>query len=315
MVAQIKRVKRKCLDGWIPVLVLAVLTCACSSEQKQVTISYKLPAELTLEAHALRGPEGDLYIVGTTNFPSGMKMWLYVGDGHLLLCDSCIDKNLADGDVRIHDSKFESRAIWEEIRNPYFTSKIARLPDGPKLKFRRRPVPGGRYKVRFTALFNSGWQSPDVVSILGGEGGKRLHGKMVKSLNSDVIDSSKELDYTVVVEVPPLTPETKAISLVKSSVLTVPGLGRSATDVEANIDLFISSTSVLAKSFHGETAKGMRPAKGWLARTKNGNTIEVIFDFMDGDAPKQAIWTVALDTSVVKYVNEDAKTLSWTPDS
>jgi hypothetical protein len=53
--------------------------------------------------------------------------------------------------------------------------------------------------------------------MLGGEGGKTLHGKMFKTVNPDVIDSSKELDYTTIVEVPPLTPEAKAISLVKAA--------------------------------------------------------------------------------------------------
>ena len=96
--------------------------------------------------------------------------------------------------------------------------------------------------------------------------------------------------------------------------LTVPGSGRSATDVEANIALFISDTSELAKAFHGDGAKGMKPAKGWIARKTDGNNVEVIFDYTDGDTPKQAIWTVALNSGVVKYVNEDAKTLSWTPD-
>jgi len=181
------------------------------------TSPYRLPAEFSLEAHAVRGPEGDLSIVGSTNVPDGMKMWVYVGDSTLLLCDTCIYKNFVDGDVWIRNSKFETIALWEKIRNPYFTPQVAQFPDGLKLKFRRRPIPGGKYKVRFQAEFSSGWQEPDVLTMLGGEGGKTLHGKMFKTVNPDVIDSSKELDYTTIVEVPPLTPEAKAISLVKAA--------------------------------------------------------------------------------------------------
>ena len=123
--------------------------------------------------------------------------------------------------------------------------------------------------------------------------------------------SSKALDYSITVELPALTPEARAISLVKAAVLTVPGEGRSATDVEANIDWFISSNSVLV---HGGKTKGMRPAKGWFAAAKGRDNYEVVFDYMDGDASEQAIWHVVLKTGVVRYVNEHAKTFSWMPD-
>jgi hypothetical protein len=51
--------------------------------------------------------------------------------------------------------------------------------------------------------------------------------------------------------------------------------------VEANIDLFISGTSQLAKAFHGSSAKGMQPARGWIARATGSDSYEVLFDYTD----------------------------------
>lgn len=285
--------------------ILALFATGCSSEPERTAKPYFLPAEMTLEAHSIRGPEGELYITGTTNFPDGMKIWVHVG----------APKPVAsDDDVRINNSRFRTKALWREVPNPLFTSKVAKFPDAAKLKFRKTPIRAGSYKVQFEAYFNSGWQTPEVLTMLGGEGGKKLHGKLFKDLNPDVIDSSKALEYAIAVDLPVLTSEAKAISLVKAAVLTVPGEGRSATDIEANIDLTIADSAVLAKSFHGANAKGVLPAKGWIAKAKDKGTYEVIFDYTDGDAPAQAIWNVDLMTGVVRYINEHAKTLSWTPD-
>jgi hypothetical protein len=291
--------------------VIAVVLTIISVKTKQPSTersgpaAYTLPPELILGAHAVRGPEGELYIVGSMNFPDGMKMWVNVGAPDVIA---------SDDDVQVYNSKFETRALWQRIPNPFFNSRMAKFPDGAKLKFRRVPLRAGRYEVHFEADFNSGWQRPEVLRTLGGEGAKNLHGKMFRKLNPDVIDSSQALDYSVAIEVPVLTPEAKAISLVKAAVLTVPGLGRSATDVEANIDLDIGDSALLAKTFHGENAKGILPAKGWIARAKDKDNYEVIFDYTDDAAPAQAIWSVELKTGVVRYVNEHAKNLSWTPD-
>ena len=292
-------------DGRFALVILALLAAGCSPEPERTVRPYSLPAEMTLEAHALRGPEGELYITGTTNFPDGMKLWVHVG----------FPKPVAlDDDVRISNSKFQTKALWQEIPNPFFNSKIAKFPDAAKLKVRKKPIRAGSYRVQFEAYFNSGWQKQEVLTMLGGDGGKKLQGKMFKDLNLDVVDSSKTLDYSIAVELPALTSEARAISLVKAAVLTVPGEGRSATDVEANIDLTITDSAVLARTSHGANAKGMLPAKGWIARAKDKGNYEVIFDYTEGDAPDQAIWSVDLKTGIVRYVNENAKSLSWTPD-
>lgn len=301
-----KLISRRSLQGQVILLGLGLFAFGCSSEPKPANpAAYTLPPELVIEAHALRGPEGELYIVGSTNFPDGMKMWVHVGAPKVIA---------SDDDVRVHNSKFETKALWQQVSNPFFNSKMAKFPDGAKLKVRKIPLSAVRYKVQFEAYFNSGWQKPEVLKLLGGEGGKNLEGKIFRKLNADVIDSSQALEYSVGIQVPPLTPDANAISLVKAAVLTVPGLGRSATDVEANIDLTIADTAMLARRVHGANAKGMLPAKGWIARAKDKDNYEVIFDYTDGDAPDQAMWSVNLRTGMVRYVNENAKLLSWTPN-
>lgn len=122
-------------------------------------------------------------------------------------------------------------------------------PDAANLKVRKRPFAAGNYGVRLMAYFNGAWQNRDVLAALGGDGGKKPRGKILKLTDPDVNDSGKMIDALEAMAFPPLSPESKAISAVKSAVLTVPGQGRSATDVEANMDLFFRN-------------KELKPAKG-----------------------------------------------------
>jgi hypothetical protein len=247
-----------------------------------------------LDAHADRGPEGEIYVVGSTNLPDGTKLWVHVESGRLPLG---APKAIAfDDDVSVRKGNIGTGALWQEIPNPSFPS----VDGAPKLL--RRPFQAGSYKVRFESYFNGAWQTQEVLALLGGEGGKNLHGKILKLHDPDVVDSSKVLDDLTTVAFPPLEPEAKAISLVKAAVLTVPENGRSATDVETNISLFMS------------TPVCCRPGKGWSAKAGGADTFEVGFDFIDGGAgEKQAIWRVNLKTGAVTYVNESAKIFSWTP--
>ena len=84
--------------------------------------------------------------------------------------------------------------------------------------------------------------------------------------------------------------------------LPIPGLGRSDTDIEKNITLFMKSPGVEPQ-----------PGKGWSATKGSANVYSVAFDFLDGGKPAQAIWSADLTTGAVKYVNQAAKAFSWTP--
>ena len=110
----------------------------------------------------------------------------------------------------------------------------------------------------------------------------------------------------VTVSLPPPVPvsaETNAINIVKHAILTVPGKGRSATDIEENLNLFMTPGT------------GVTAAKGWSATAAGPNLYNASFDFNDGgNGERQAIWSVNIVTKQVKYVNEAAKTFSWTPN-
>ena len=81
----------------------------------------------------------------------------------------------------------------------------------------------------------------------------------------------------------------------------MPGRGRSATNVQENIDLFMKSP-------------GLSLGKGWSAKAEQGKTYVVTFDFKDGKAgPAQAVWSADLETKKVQHVNKYAKIFSWTP--
>jgi len=101
---------------------------------------------------------------------------------------------------------------------------------------------------------------------------------------------------------PPISPEANAISIVKHAILTVPGEGKSATDIEENLTLFTQPVT------------GVRPGKGWSATPVGANVYNVSYDFINGNqGERQAIWSVNTATKQVKYVNEHAKLFSWTP--
>jgi hypothetical protein len=250
---------------------------------------------LALDADAERGPQGEIFIVGRTNFPDGMKMWVEVPSGQ--------KQAASDSNVIVRDGRFRTAGLWFGFPNPNYRDYMKKWPDGAALKWRQKPFSAGKYHIHFYARFETGWQSPQVVSLLGGEGGRQLQGRFLKAADPDVADSPKELDASIPVVFPPISPEAEAISLVKAAILIVPGRGRSATDIEANV------ISFMVPGF------GIRVAKGWSAKAAGRNTYEVSFDFINGKAgEEQAIWSVDLASKSVKYLNLNAKLFSWTPN-
>jgi hypothetical protein len=162
-----------------------------------------IPAEFTLAPVAERGPNGEIYISGATNFPEGMKMWVILGP------------KKAQQDAFVRGGRFRSGPLYSDV-----------------------PVPvAGTQPLEITAYFNGAWQNRTILEALG-DGGKNLQGKLFKKTDPDVIDSDKILDAKFSVAVPPIAPETNAINIVKHAILTVSGKGRSATDIEENIKLF-----------------------------------------------------------------------------
>lgn len=291
-------------SGCLSVVLLAslVLTAGCSGTSDRVgtTRSYRIPTELTTKEHAERGPEGEVRVVASTNLPDGFKLWVHVESGHMPLGAPKVVA--VDESVCVANGGFRTAGLWSQIPNPHFTAEMRTWPDAENLKHRKRPFAAGNYRVRLIAYLNAAWQQPDVLAALGGDGGKKLHGKILKLTDPDVNDSDQMIDDLETLAFPPLSPEARAISAVKGAVLTVQGEGRSATDVEANVELFFKDTE-------------LQPAKGWTAKAAGSDSYEVTYDFINGKAGHdQAIWSVNLKTGEVRYVNTNAKRFSWTPD-
>ncbi|MDR3526903.1 MAG: hypothetical protein P4L57_06450 [Rhizomicrobium sp.] len=199
--------------GWLGIFAVALIAGQLGKPDQTTqtssppSISYVLPAEITVEYGAERGPAGDVYIVGTTNLPNGTTIGAEL-----------VDKGRLGGqDFKIHvtNGKFRSEG---------FTNK-------------GKPLSSGKHTVHVLAYFNGAWQSDDILHIVG-DGGRKLNGKVLKLEDPDVVDSDKMIDVTRVVNVPPLSEEATAIALVKGAILTVDGQ-RSSEDVEATIERFM----------------------------------------------------------------------------
>jgi hypothetical protein len=292
------------LRFFFPVSVFCFLIFGCSQTAPTPTPSpikpFVLPSEFTLDAHAERGGEGQIYIAGSTNFPDGLKMWAHVEAGKLPLGAPKVVAG--DDNVIVQNGQFRTVGLLAESPNPKFTHEMESWPDADKLKYVKSPFPSGNYKVRFSSYFNGAWQTRAVLSALGGDGGKSLHGRILRPADTDVIDSDMILDTVYRIGFPGISRDAEAIHLVKTAILTVPGLGKSATNIESNIELFMS-------------APGVSKGSGWSATSKGETIYEVDYDFINGNrGEEKAIWSVDLGTKTVKYINENAKTFSWTPN-
>jgi hypothetical protein len=276
----------------------SVIGCKDSVSAPPTAKPYTLPAVLTLDARAYRTDDGEIVISGTTNLPDGLKLWVEVEDGHLPLGAPKVVAS--DEAVFVKRGQFASAPLWRSVPNTRFTRKG--WPKSVQVDYRLTPFPEGKFRIHFVSYFNSSWQTHEVLMALGGEDGKRLSGSILKNTDADVSDSPKVMDYLLTLPFPALSPAAKAINLVRASILNVPDEGRSAGDIQANIDYFLSTP-------------GVRAGNGWSAKATSPTVYEVSYDFIDGaQGETQGIWTANIVSGEVNYVNKDAKILSWTPN-
>ena len=281
----------------IPLFIAATLNSIKHSDVAQKRAVFSPLVDLVLDAQAERTEDGRVVISGTTNLPDGLKLWVAVEEGHLPLG---APKEIAgDESVYVNDGKITTKPLWLAVPNNLFTKKG--WPAGVEVDFRNRPFPARPYKVHFTSYFNGAWQTQDVLAVLGGGGGKNLKGTILKPTDPDVSDSDKVVDYYQTLTFPELSPETKAISIVRGAVMTLPDSGRSTGDVQAVVDLYMNSP-------------GLKVAKGWGAKSTGASEFEVSFDFINGQlGEQQALWSADTKTGKVKYINSNAKEFSWAP--
>jgi len=210
--------------------------------------------------------------------------------------------NTVDEDVVVKDGSFSSAALSLEVHNPSYRATMASWPDAESLKYLRTAFPAGVHKIFLTAYFNGAWQDASVLSLTG-DGGKALRGKLFKVSDPDVTDSDKTLDAKFSIVFPAIPKEVEAIELVKHARLIVPGEGRSATDVESNVKLFLNS------------GNGLGVGSGWSAKQQASDVYEVSYDYINGSVGEdKAIWSANIATKQVKYVNSNGKIFSWSSD-
>jgi hypothetical protein len=240
-----------------------------ASKEASAGRAYSLPANFKLDVAAERGPEGQVFIVGSTNLPDETKLSIETSRGQ--------ESGSGDSAVFVMNGHFRSAGFTKG----------------------RQPYPAGNYTVRVFCLFNRTWQNRAVLAAVG-EGGANLHGRLFKLKDPDVVDSEVMMDQRRRIIFPPITPAVLAIILVKTAVLTIPEKGRSGSDIQTNLDLFVRGG-------------GFTP-KAWTAVRTEANSYTVALECIDAGSQKQALWSVNLDTRTVKYINELAKLLSWTPN-
>lgn len=213
-------------------------------------------------------------------------------------------ERLGTGDIRIlgNTNLPPATQIWIELKGGQ-TSKVwvGSSGDFSSEPFNAggKPLSAGKQSVLFSSYFNSHWQTPEVRRFTG-ENGVKLKGKIFKETDPDVVDSPVVLDYRLLVNFPPLSEDALAISTVQSAVLTVSGRGRSSASVGETVKWFCSPGT------------GMSQRKGWSAEVKNGRLYHVMFDYNPA-SEGPAIWSVDLNTKQVRYVNRNAKYMSYLP--
>jgi hypothetical protein len=201
---------------------LLLMTCKENRDTIQSAVEtkkYELPLEVFLDAAAERGPAGQIFITGSTNLPDSLKIGVEIPE--VKWKETVKDQQGRQQAITLFAQDFKVAIQSGRFRSVGFMAH-------------KKPYPAGKHKLHFIAHFNGAWQSKEILRIVG-DGGKNLRGKIFKKQDPDVIDSDLILDYTITLLFPPLSLESEAIDLVKRAILTVPGRGRSATNVQENI--------------------------------------------------------------------------------
>src|SRR5262249_41718527 len=170
-------------------------------------------------------------------------------------------------------------------------------------------LPAGRYTVKLTSIFNSGWQSIEVLRKAGVDLDERGRSSMqtdptalpktadFKPFDREFPQASRFLDVTRQVVIPAAAPTEVALSAVKSAHLTTPEHGRSELNLEQTTRLFALTG-------------GFEPI-GWSSAPGDGGRWIVTLDCRDGGTRKEAKWEYDPKTKRVRYLDPLAKTLSW----
>jgi len=232
--------------------------------------------------------DGDQLIVTgkTQGLPSGTKLWVEITrlPGHA--------PNVGGGPM--DDKVFVAE-------DGTFKATISK-PDGVSF-------PAGTYDIKITSMFNSAWQSIDVLKRAGVQ--LDSQGRSDVATNPPAIPESPDfkprdpefpkaaryLEAIRKVTVGALASDVAAIDGVKDAILVVQGSGRSSLPVGKSVDFFVSA--------------GGFKAVGWSAAIGSDAKWVVTLDCTDGGNPKKAKWQYDPKTKAVKYLDPLSKLLSY----
>jgi hypothetical protein len=245
-----------------------------------------LPDEITLTASAVRDISDGTVIEGTTNLPDGTKLGVVVMKGDQATAE--------DFKVFVASGRFRSGGFRKGAT----------------------PLPPGKQRFRIFTHFNTNWQTPTVLNLVGTGGSKLKPSAVIHSEDPQLIDGEKILEYTAALIIPPLgsvstkinvraevMPADHAIEIVKKAILVVDGY-RSSETVEGGVNYYF-------------LFPGIRTGNGWSATQTGPNTFNVTVDFVNAvngqEQHESAAWEVNTATKKVLYRNKNAKRFSWIP--
>jgi len=158
----------------------------------------------------------------------------------------------------------------------------------------------GSFNVNITSYFNGPWQQPAEVIDAVGEDGKKLPARLLDPYDKEFPAQGGSLNHWVTITVPGLSEDLRAVEAVKNAKLFVSGKGQAVDSVSEIVKFFNKP----ATEFHPGTWSSTKSANGrWT----------VSLSHRWGSEQLVANWEYDPASGKVKYLNPEAKMLSWIP--
>lgn len=234
--------------------------------------------DAAVEVSLQRADDDGIVAVGTTNLPSGTRLWVQLA---------------RRGEV---GAPVTAKA---EVFDRSFLSRPMRRADGPFSQ--------DWYIVTVLAYFNGPWGQPSSVLAITGRDGAHLVGPNAVPIDPDVEDSHTRLEARFECVAPPLQAAEplseedlqRALEYLKESRLMLKH-GRATTSIGETIALFLSTPDLMERD-------------GWRVREVLPGVVEARFSFWNGTGePAEAVWHVIPRRGSIRYRNRHAKSMSGT---
>jgi hypothetical protein len=171
----------------------------------------------------------------------------------------------------------------------------------PPLFNRGLPLKSGKMRVNFmTADFALHFKDPNKARAQNLAEGLPL--SATKALDPEFPKDHRQIDENDDVVVPRLSPEKEAVAAVKGAKVNVQGKGVSKRSVEDTVAWYVDAGN-----------PGNFVEKGWSAHQESSGSWTVTLAVRDGGEDKEDRWEWIEATKSVRYLNADAKLMSWYP--